>query len=168
MLAGSCFKLQYFLFCSFSLRILQFQLDICLREESYFYLLLFKTMILLAFQMLSRLGKPFSLFFLSLQTQFVAMLRTNLPPWEWLWHSFFFFLQAWSTQVYALFVGNYLLFAGAQVIFFFHGLVLSLKVLLILMFSYRDLLSHFCISLFPLVQGSRDINNSKQGHFLWW
>jgi hypothetical protein len=70
--------------------------------------------------------------------------------------------------VYALFVGNYLLFAGAQVIFFFHGLVLSLKVLLILMFSYRDLLSHFCISLCPLVQGSRDINNSKQGHFLWW
>jgi len=38
-------------------------------------------MILLAFQMLSRLGKPFSLFFLSLQTQFVAMLRTNLPPY---------------------------------------------------------------------------------------
>jgi hypothetical protein len=60
--------------------------------------------------------------------------------------------------VYALFVGNYLFFAGARVILFFLGLVLSLKVLLTLMFLYRDLISHFCISLFALVQGSRDIN----------
>ena len=57
-------------------------------------------------------------------------------------------LQAWNTQtntdlsldgpigqVYALVVGNDLLFAGTQVIFFFivHGL--SLKALLVLMFS---------------------------------
>lgn len=44
-------------------------------------------------------------------------------------------VKAWSTQVYALFVGNYLFFAGARVILFFLGLVLSLKVLLMLMFS---------------------------------
>ena len=37
--------------------------------------------------------------------------------------------------MYALFVGNYLFFAGARVILFFLGLVLSLKVLLMLMFS---------------------------------
>ncbi|KAH8487616.1 hypothetical protein H0E87_026267, partial [Populus deltoides] len=43
-------------------------------------------------------------------------------------------VKAWSTQVYALFVGN-LFFASAQLIFFFLGLVLSLKVPLNLMFS---------------------------------